>query len=231
MIQEGLRKIEKEKYNLTKNDFVLNEAWHYTQKDNRNIDGSSNMVYTKEWRRFNQCFISSGTAFINKLLDSLIKSGLDYKASGRIDELSYLIRVGEYNTGESVENNKRFFWEQHRKFLNQVLSGAFPDASPIPCVDYSKVGIKSLNKLAYAILLERQPMAGIHLGNGGGHIITIIGYRVDQSGKIIGLWVSDPAGIYTEGYSKPLDGFMSYLPEKVFKDIFRTDTHMMDLAK
>lgn len=69
MIQEGLRKIEKGNYGLTKN--------------NVNIDGSSNMSFTQEWRRFNQCFVSSGNAFVNKLIDNLIKSGLEYKASGR----------------------------------------------------------------------------------------------------------------------------------------------------
>ncbi|UML83041.1 hypothetical protein FH587_04160 (plasmid) [Leptospira interrogans] len=231
MIQEGLRKIEKGNYGLTKNDYVISEAWHYSQKNNVNIDGSSNMNFTKEWRRFNQCFVSSGNAFVNKLIDNLIKSGLEYKASGRVDELAYLIRVGEYKSGDTVENNKRFFWEQHRKIINQVLAEAFPNVTPVPKVDYTKVGINSLNRLAYGILLERQPMLGIHLGKGGGHIITAVGYRTNDQGKIIGLWISDPAGVYTKGYSKDLDGFMSYLPETVFPDIFRTDTHMMDLVR
>ncbi|MDI7183606.1 hypothetical protein [Leptospira santarosai] len=230
MIQEGLRKIDKQKYGLTKNDFVLSEAYHYTQKDNVNIDGTPNMVWTKEWRRFNQCFISSGTAFVNKLIDNLIRSGLEYKKSGRVDELAYLIGVGKYKQGDTVENNRRFFWNNHRDYINQVLAEAFPDASSIPRVDYSKVGINSLNKLAIAIHLERQPMFGIHLGKGGGHILTAVGYRTDSAGKVAGLWVSDPAGVYTEGYSKPLDGFMSLLPREVFKDVFRTDSHLMDLV-
>ncbi|EMO53919.1 hypothetical protein [Leptospira noguchii] len=231
MIQEGLRKIEKEKYGLTRNDYVLSEAYHYTQKDNVNIDGTPNMVWTKEWRRFNLCFISSGVAFVNKLIDNLIKSGLEYKKSGRVDELAYLIGVGKYKQGDTAENNRRFFWNNHRDYINQVLAEAFPDATPVPRVDYNKVGINSLNRLAYGILLERQPMFGIHLGKDGGHIITAVGYRTNDLGKIIGLWVSDPAGVYTKGYSKDLDGFMSYLPEKVFPDIFRTDTHMMDLVR
>ncbi|WP_078123998.1 hypothetical protein [Leptospira alexanderi] len=231
MTQEGLRRIDRSKYGLTKNDFVLEEAWHYTQKNNVNIDGSSNMIYTKEWRRFNHCFVSSGPAFLNKLIDTLIDNGLEYRASGRVDELAYLVRVGEYKQGDTFENNKRFFWENHRNLVNQILDGAFSNAKPIPRVDYLKVGMSSLNKLAIPIHLGIQPMLGIHLGEHGGHIITVIGYRTNNSGKIIGLWVSDPAGVYTQGYSKPLDGFMSYLPESVFKDIFRTDTHMMDLVR
>ncbi|TGK10399.1 hypothetical protein [Leptospira stimsonii] len=230
MIQEGRRKIDREKYALTKNDFVLSEAWFYNQKNNVNPDGTPNMIWTKEWRRFNDCFISSNTAFTNQLIDCLIRSGHQYIKSGRVDELAVKLRVGEFNSGDTFENNKRFFWENHKKFINQVLSEAFPASRPIPYVDYSKIGLSSLNKIAISIHLGRQPMIGIHLGKDGGHIITILGYRTDETGKIVGLWVADPAGVYTEGYSKPLDGFMSYLPASVFKDIFRTDTHMMDLV-
>lgn len=188
------------------------------------------MVWTEEWRRFNDCMTSSDAASTNQLIDVQIKVGMVYKLSGRVDEFAVKIRVGEYKSGDRFENNKRFFWESHRKFINQVLSEAFPDENPVPRVGYKLIGLKSLNQLVTPIHFGRQPMVGIHLGKTGGHIITILGYRVGPSGKIIGLWVSDPAGVYTEGYSKPLDGFMSFLPESVFKDIFRTDTHMMDLV-
>ncbi|XDD52555.1 hypothetical protein AB3N59_20280 (plasmid) [Leptospira sp. WS92.C1] len=230
MIQEGLRRIDRIQYRLTPYDYVLSEAWHYTQKNNTNVDGSNNMVYYPEWRRFNQCFISSGCAFGNKLIDWQIKRGSVYKASGRFDEKAYLMGVGEYKSNDRFENNKRFFWENHRKYLNINLAAAFPDSNPIPKVDYSKIGIDSINKLAVAVAFGRQPMFGIHLGENGGHVLTAIGYRVNARDQIIGLWVSDPAGIYMEGYNHPYDGFMSHLPEKVFKDIFRKQTNMIDLV-
>ncbi|TGK36213.1 hypothetical protein EHQ12_04035 [Leptospira gomenensis] len=230
MIQEGRRQIDREKYNLTKNDFVLKQAWHFTQKNNVNPDGTPNMVWSSGWRRFNDCFISSDAGFTNQLLDVLIESGYRFKNTGRVDELAVKMCVGEYKTGDTFENNKRFFWENHRKFINKILADGFPDADPILRVDYKKIGLRSLNQLVTPIHFGRQVLVGIHLGQNGGHIITVLGYRVDDKGKIIGLWVSDPAGVYTEGYSKALDGFMSYLPEGVFKDIFREDTHMMDLV-
>lgn len=219
-IQEGKRKIDRKEYKLTENDHALEYGWYYWQKNNRNPDGTDNMKWSKEWGRFNQCFISTTTACGNALLDWLEAKGEKRKTTGYFHEFSTLIVL--------EDKGERFLWSTHRDFINENLEAAFPGKKYR--VNFSTITRGNMDqKIKRAIDEGRQPWLGIKFGQDSGHLSPVIGYR-EKDDRIVGLWLADPAGVLTKGYNLELDGFMSYIPESMFDSILRGNRQFMDLV-
>lgn len=180
-------------------EFILKDRAYETQTNNFNPDGTSNMVRTKAFGRFNQCFISSSAMALRQVVIRLRENGLEENPGSIgtfIDEHAYLASMlSKLNNGDaSVDNDERYWWQKHCELLNDLTQGFFK--SP---VNGKWVWHKhDVNKIIEVIKTKYQPIVGIYIGDyyrgGGGHIVTAVGWREDDNGKFLGLIINDPAG-------------------------------------
>lgn len=225
--REGKRFFEGEPH---KDDVILPEIWYYCQKNNVNPDGSHNMVRTKTWGRFNQCFISSGTGFKNALYSWKQRQGHIRMTTGNMDELAYQIVLTNHLHGVTTKDNPdRYFWEHHCNLNNEFLHGSFENPGE---VYFRKLNSKNLHLITQELDAGRQPLFSIFIGDyyagARGHIVTAGGHRT-INGKLEGLYLVDPAGnlLSKNSYRDNEHGFMNYIPKVHFPKIFRSNHIIM----
>lgn len=202
--------------------FVLKDHFYEFQQDNFNPDGTSNMVRTKEWGRFNQCFISSAVMSFNQCLTRLRSKGIEpidgFKTS-YIDEIAYMATLlSNLNKDNSAwnDNQGRYQWTEHCKLLNTLIQNSFKKKVPGKWIFHRHGG--NHNVIINVIKTNYQPIVGInikhHHGSGSGHVITVVGWKEDDDGKVLGLIVNDPAGNILKGYrnAKETDGKEAFYP-------------------
>jgi hypothetical protein len=209
---------------------ILKDHVYNFQQDDVNADGTSNMVWSKTWGRFNNCFISSGTSSYCQALTRLRSKDLVKNESfkkGLIDEVAYKSALlAMLNNGDAWKDNEgRYFWDNHCKFLNLITQGAFKDKVP----GQWKWGSYSLQKVIEVLKSNYQPIVGIWIRDywktGKGHVTNAVGWQEEQESKrLTGLFFNDPAGnLIKKGSYKnalPTDGREVFYPVEIFPKIF-----------
>lgn len=212
-------------------DYILKDHFYFSQKDNKNSDGSDNMKWTKQWGRFNGCFISSASATFNQVVTRLRSIG---KAIGNalIDETIYLQGFLNFvNTNGKVDydNGERFYWDHQCKYLNSLTKESFPDQ------DLGTWKTCQFNQKKLLQLLEDgwQVVVGIRIKkyfpNGDGHVTSCIGYSEDEKERISGLFFNDPAGLITAGksYYSDISGEEVFYDDEVCKNVLNEKSQML----
>lgn len=217
-------------------NYILRDHQYEFQQDNTNPDGSSNMVWTKEFGRFNDCFISKGTAANRQWLTRLRSKNLVRNEGFQksfIDERAYKAALlSKLNGGDAWKDNPdRYLWQEHCDFQNLLLEGSFKEKLP----GKVKWGKASVDKIIEVLKSNYQPIVGIWIQDywktGKGHITCVVGWQEDENGKVTGLFFNDPAGnlLAKNSYKNagPLDGKEVFYPIEVFPKIFRNERQMM----
>lgn len=219
-IREG-RNFYKE--NIKQGDTILPELWFYNQKNNVNPDGSDNMDASKIWGRFNQCFISSSTGYMNALCSWKDRQGHKRLRNSTMDELAYMLVITNHKHGVTTKDNPdRFVWQRHVDLINETLHGAFENPGE---VSFQKLNTKNLNLIVDQIEKGIQPLFSLYIGKylrgAKGHIVTCGGVRVLKK-KLEGIYLLDPAGdlLSENSYRDAIPGFMIYIPKEHFPKIF-----------
>lgn len=210
-------------------DYILKDHKYEFQQDNRNPDSTENMLFNKKYGRFNQCFISSSVMAFNQALTRLRSKDLvksDGFKKSFMDELSYLASLlSRLNNGDPGKDNEgRFFWDEHCKHLNLLTQGSFKSKVP----GEWKWGRSSLERIIAILKSNYQPIVGIWIKDfwttGKGHVTTVVGWREDEKGKVVGLFFNDPAGnLIKKGSYKnanETDGKEVFYPVSIFNKIF-----------
>lgn len=196
-----------------KDIIALNTGKYQSQRNNAKIyylhgsnfvDEKGNVLFAakdidkyedKLFDRSTECFISTGSVFCDSLYNArLIKTS--------IDELAY--KIGVINNTKGKED--RFYWSAHERFLDKILIDKD--------YDFYFEKAKGNEKLIMKSIYDGMPvMCSIWIQpwypSGKGHLILIVGYRIDSEGNLLGFIVYDPFGDCLSQY-KNHDG------EKVF---------------
>lgn len=221
---------------MASKDYILKDNIHNSQKDNLNPDGSSNMTWSKKYKRFNQCFISSATSAYNQTMTRILtknpKIKRKFSGNGFINEFTYLqVLLSNLNKNGSAleDNDARYNWAEHEKFLNRLFGNGNFEKPPGIWIHEPW----NLNKCIQVIKDGYQPIASIYIkkfySNGAGHVITVVGWRENEKGVIEGLFINDPAGNLLSGksYYDPAPGKEVFYPASIFKDIFSKNNQLL----
>jgi len=219
--------------------YLLKDRFFYDQKKIANPDGTNNMDRHKEYGRFNLCFICSSTASLNQSLTRLRDNGVEPIGSFKkalYDPVAYraiiLSRLNAKipNAGAWKENSQRYVWAEHQKELNTQLKNCFVENVP------GKYVLEDANpkKIVQVLDSKYQPIVGIWIGDyysgGNGHVTTCVGYKVSDSGELLGLIFADPAGqLNGKGSYRndDLSGEQVFYGKEMFPKIFRNNRKML----
>lgn len=214
-----------------KHDFIISDNIWLSQKDNLNPDGTSNMTWSKNWKRFNQCFISSATATFNQVCQRIIKKNkLDFKFTP-MDELTYLtsiLKTANGNKTPTEDNDKRFDWEFQTKFLNLITSKPIAELGTWVNCSFEEEAYKR------SIRSGLQCVIGIwikdYYPSGNGHVVSGVGWcDTDTDDKMDGIFINDPAGniLAKKSYYSDESGKEIFLEKSIFKKIFINKRQMI----
>lgn len=174
--------------------FEIKEPIFKSQKDNRNPDGSDNMVFSKKFGRFNQCMISSNAAVLVQNYRMLRKMGIPEKTSGEFDELAYTISFSEFLRSNGSNFLKhRYWWSWHRDYMTKMIQNSFGDF-----LEYEhNIYTGSFEKMKFCLMAGFQFSIGFDMSkivSGiGGHVVSCSGLWFDKGDVIKGEF-QDPAG-------------------------------------
>ena len=179
---------------------------YLSQRDNINTDGTTN--------RTTQCFISSGTMFLNAMADR-------FKFT-KFDELAYLSTIEGW-TKQTRETDTRYDWQVHKDVINTILEGQ----KRKEFVEIHKV--QDSHKKILESLDDNFPvLCSINISkfyNGAvGHIVLIVGYNE------IGTFFHDPFGNAKTRY-KNQDGQCVLYSQTELKDMIDSDRRCMIIEK
>lgn len=174
--------------------------FHYTQKDNVNLDGSPNMIKNASWGRFNQCFIAANSATTNQNIFTFDSLGFKRNTNGYVDEKAYLIALtddivkGDWANLQKYMNviqKERFFWARHESLMNQFFSAYEKKISyrtSLLGTDWSPI-IRALSEgFQVTISLNQREINGSE-----GHIVGVSGGEFINK-MPVWLRIEDPAG-------------------------------------
>jgi hypothetical protein len=207
-----------------KQDYILKDNIWFSQKDNLNPDGTSNMKWSSKWKRFNQCFISSGSATYNQVCQRLLTKHNIKKKHVWIDEFAYLISIISFaNGGGAVkdDNDKRFDWAFQTKFLNTITPPHLQKLGEWKNTSFDEEHFKASVRAGF------QCVMGIwikdYYANGNGHVISGIGWSENEKGVLEGIFVNDPAGniLSKKSYYADESGKEIFLNKSMFPKIFK----------
>jgi hypothetical protein len=210
-------------------EFILKDRSYEFQQNNFNPNGTSNMVWTKDFGRFNQCFISSSTMSLKQCFVRLRSKNVIEEIGTKgifIDETAYMaILLSKLNPdGDSwKDNNGRFWWANHCDLLNQLTDDFFSQSLPGKWVWHKH----SIDSILTVLKSNYQPIVGIDISKyyrgGKGHVTTIVGWRESDNGEFLGFIFNDPAGnlITKNSYTKAglLDGKEVFYPKDILNNI------------
>lgn len=219
-------------------DYILKDNVYESQKNNLNPDGSSNMTFTKEYRRFNQCFISSATASFNQVQARLDRMGLPRGTSGLMDEWAYLIsflswlnpKKKDGTTDHLNDNPDRYLWAKHCEYLNFLMKNSYK-GKKLPGI--WKTHASSVGEIVSVLKSEFQPVVGIWIKNfyptGSGHVTCACGYSLNEKEELVGLIFNDPAGQLTSknSYKDMVSGEEVFYSKSIFPKIFQSGRQML----
>ena len=207
-----------------KHDYLLSDNIWLSQKDNYNPNGTSNMTWSKTWKRFNQCFISSGTATYNQVCQRLIKKHNLKQKHIWVDEFAYLVSILNFSGVKDPtvqDNDKRFDWDFQTKFLNTITPKNLQKLGEWKNTNFDQ------NHFKKSIRDGFQCVMGIwikdYYPNGNGHVISGIGWSEDEKGVLEGIFVNDPAGniLSKKSYYANESGKEIFLEKNMFPKIFK----------
>lgn len=214
-----------------KHDFILSDNVYLDQRDNLNPDGTSNMVWSKTWARFNQCFISSATATYNQVCQRLIKKNNLKITHTPIDELSYLKGIlKSLNGGKDAtsDNDKRFHWDVQTRYLNNITPAAISELGTWVYCDFEEAAYKKSIRSGLQCILNI--WIKDYYPSGNGHVVSGVGWcDTDTDDKMDGIFINDPAGniLAKKSYYSNESGKEIFLEKSMFKKIFINKRQMI----
>lgn len=177
----------------------LKHAYYYSQKNNRNPDGSENMsakgtLAVSKWGRFNQCFISTTTAVHNQIVHTLIDKGFkSVNSAPYLDEFATLLTLSF--PGKDWPEPNRYLFDNHRKLVENSIKSSFPGLNFE--IKFDTIKKDYITKIKENIEAGFQPWLSVKTFSGSGHLLSPIGVNKEMNG----LWMCDPAGDIRKNYS------------------------------
>lgn len=181
-----------------KDIIALNTGKYQTQRDNAKtyylhgtnyVDEKGNILFAakdldkfedKLFDRTTECFVSSGSMFCESLYNAKI-------INTPIDELAY--KLGVINNAQGKED--RFYWSAHERFIDKVLEKTEYDFHFRNAMGNEKLIMESIDK-GFPVMCSIWIQSWYPSGKG--HLVLIVGYRLDSEGKFLGFIVYDPFG-------------------------------------
>ncbi|MBE7413369.1 MAG: C39 family peptidase [Leptospiraceae bacterium] len=189
-------------------DFLIPKMPEYsTQRDNYDTKGNPEFS--------SQCFIESMKYFWNWIWDTFMDVSYDIN-----DRAYYAIVMSKLKKGET-----RYDWDVHKRILNEYLEKWGLEKR----VDYFKT-LDVWNKVRENVLNGIPVVTGINISNylpgAKGHIICIVGFRIDENGNTLGAFVHDPYGNARSKY-KDHDGSCILYPSDDLIKMIGPDSHSL----
>lgn len=136
--------------------------------------------------RTTECFISTGSMFTDALANAKI-------IANPIDELAYKLLIRENVKGKET----RFHWSAHERVMDTLIKNKSYDFYTFKAKGNENEIIESIDQgFPCMVSIWIQPW----YPSGRGHLVLVVGYKTDDSGKLLGFIVDDPFGDCTTKY-------------------------------